>query len=51
MTMDEFLYEHDLPLVIDLIDRHLKFHYGAKEDDDQIQVEEVEVMRAGDFLL
>lgn len=52
MTKKEFLYEHDLDLVNELITRHMKWHYPSEEDiAENKHSESFERMNAGEFLI
>ncbi|MFL2135447.1 hypothetical protein ACEN33_03305 [Ruoffia sp. FAM 24228] len=36
MTMQEFLFEHNLDQIVDLINRHFEFHGAKKTEDDVV---------------
>lgn len=47
MTKDEFLYDHDLDLIVDLINREVEFMNGENEGQPQ---KSNKTVRATDFL-
>lgn len=51
MTKEEFLYEHDYALILDLISRYVHVMQPEASENNAQSRKEPEVMTAGEFLL
>ena len=51
MTKHEFLYDHDLDSVVDLILQYQKVHYGNSEMEDKPHSSKAQLVDAKEFFL